>query len=311
MIVTLTMNPALDITTEVDTVVATHKMRCRPPRYDPGGGGVNVARVARVLGARVSAIFPAGGVAGESLCRLLAESGVPIDRIPIAGATRESFTVKEVSSARQFRFVLPGPRLGQADQTECLDRLRHVAPLAGFVVASGSLPPGIPADFYQRVVDICDEVKVRLLLDSSGIGLQQLQGTAFLLKPSARELQDYTGRELDGRADHVTAARALIDAGRGRHVVVSLGGEGALLVTSRRAQWFPPLPVPPGSGVGAGDAMVAGIVVGLTRNWPMDKAVQLGNAAGAAMLLTPGTAACARADVDRLLATAAEPIELD
>ena len=308
MIVTLTMNPALDITTEIDAVVPSHKMRCGPPRYDPGGGGINVARVARVLGARVSAIFPEGGVTGESLCRRLAESGVPTDRVPIREPTRESFTVNEIGSGRQYRFILPGPHVSDAEQTECLDRLRHVAPAAQFVVASGSLPPGVPADFYQRVADVCSGLAVPLILDSSGIGLQHLRGEVFLLKPSVRELGDCFGRETATEDEQIAAARTLIDTGRSRNVVVSRGGEGALLVTSHGAQRFSPITVPPGSGVGAGDAMVAGIAVGLTRGWALDRAVLLGTAAGAAMLLTPGTAACAQADVERLLGQATEPV---
>jgi 6-phosphofructokinase 2 len=311
MIVTLTMNPALDITTQIDAVVPTHKMRCGPPRYDPGGGGINVARVARVLGARVSAIFPAGGVTGESLCRRLAESGVPTDRIPICEPTRESFTVNETGSGRQYRFILPGPHLSDAEQAECLERLRHLAPVAQFVVASGSLPPGVAEDFYQRVADVCNHVGVPLVLDSSGVGLQDLTGGVFLLKPSLRELRECLGRDLASEAEQVAGARSLIDTGRTANVVVSLGGDGALLVTSRGARRFPPIPVPSGSGVGAGDAMVAGITAGLARGWTLDKAVQLGTAAGAAMLLTPGTAACVLADVDRLLPQAAEPVVLE
>src|SRR6478752_6329931 len=311
MIVTLTMNPALDITTQIDTVVPTHKMRCGPPRYDPGGGGINVARVARVLGARVSAIFPAGGVTGESLCRRLAESGVPTDRLPICEPTRESFTVNETGSGRQYRFILPGPHLSDSEQAECLDRLRHLAPVAQFVVASGSLPPGVAEDFYQRVADVCNEAGVRLVLDSSGVGLHDLTGGVFLLKPSLRELRECLGRDLASEAEQVAGARSLIDTGRSANVVVSLGGDGALLVTSHGVQRFPSIPVPSGSGVGAGDAMVAGITAGLARGWTLDKAVQLGTAAGAAMLLTPGTAACVLADVERLLPQAAEPIVLE
>jgi 6-phosphofructokinase 2 len=311
MIVTLTMNPALDITTQINAVVPTHKMRCGPPRYDPGGGGINVARVARVLGARVSAIFPAGGVTGESLCRRLAESGVPTDRIPICEPTRESFTVNETGSGRQYRFILPGPHLSDAEQAECLDRLRHLAPVAQFVVASGSLPPGVAEDFYQRVADVCNQVGVPLVLDSSGVGLQDLRGEVFLLKPSLRELRECLGRDLASEAEQVAGARSLIDTGRTANVVVSLGGDGALLVTSHGARRFPPIPVPSGSGVGAGDAMVAGITAGLARGWTLDKAVGLGTAAGAAMLLTPGTAACILADVERLFSQAAEPIVVE
>ena len=150
-IVTLTMNPALDLTTSVDVVRPTDKLRCETTRYDPGGGGINVARVARVLGASASAIFPAGGGTGDVVMSLLNDAGVPFQHVAVNAATRENFTVNETSTGRQYRFVLPGPRLTFTEQTRCLDRLGFSAGSAQFVVASGSLPPGAAPDLYQRV----------------------------------------------------------------------------------------------------------------------------------------------------------------
>jgi 6-phosphofructokinase 2 len=309
-IVTLTMNPALDITTSVDRVHPTDKLRCQGARYDPGGGGINVARIASVLGASVSAIFPAGGPTGDVVADLLGEQGVPFHRIRISGRTRESFTVNEESSGQQFRFVLPGPRLTFADRARCLDELRAAAGPAQFVVASGSLPPGVPADFYQQVARICGDVGTRLILDTSGTGLQHITSGVFLLKPSIRELRECVGRELVTEADQIAAAQELIQSGQAQIVVVSLGGRGALIVTPDVAQRIPAIKMHSGSGVGAGDAMVAAITVGLSRGWPLSKAVRFGIAAGAAMMMTPGTAACNRGDVERLFELVDEPTDL-
>lgn len=132
------MNPALDITTSVDVVRPTEKMRCGAPRYDPGGGGINVARIVHVLGGCSTALFPAGGSTGSLLMALLGDAGVPFRVIPIAASTRESFTVNESRTAKQYRFVLPGPSLTVAEQEQCLDELRGAAASAAFVVASGS-----------------------------------------------------------------------------------------------------------------------------------------------------------------------------
>lgn len=313
-IVTLCMNPALDITTSTDVVVPTDKLRCAAARYDPGGGGINVAHVAEVLGARSSAVFPAGGPAGEVVHNLLVAEGLTVHRVPIGGSTRESFTVNEASTTRQFRFVLPGPQLSVAEQTECLARLRDAVgtqAAAPIVVASGSLPPGVPEDFYQRVATLCDELRATFLLDTSGGGLTGVTSGVFLLKPSLRELREWAGRDLDTEAHQVDAARAVITRGVARHLLVSLGARGAMLVSADHAAKFAPVQVPPGSGVGAGDAMVAGVAVGLTRGWPLAEAVRLGVAAGAAMLLTPGTAPCTREDAERLFAQTEQPVDIE
>ena len=301
-IVTLCMNPALDITTSTESVRPTDKLRCAAARYDPGGGGINVANVADVLGARSAAVFPAGGPAGELVNNLLVAEGLAVHRIPIGGATRESVTVNELSTERQYRFVLPGPELTVAEQTECLLQLRRAAAHASIVVASGSLPPGVPEDFYQQVANVCADINTMFLLDTSGAGLRNVTAGVFLLKPSLRELRECVERELTTEAEQIGAARELIDRGAAECVLVSLGAHGALLVTRDRAQRFAPVSVPPGSGVGAGDAMVAGVAVGLTRGWPLTEAVRLGVAAGAATLLTPGTAPCTREDTEKLFA---------
>ena len=289
----------------------TEKMRCGAARYDPGGGGINVARVARELGAEVIAMFPAGGATGDLVTELLDAAGLPLSRIWIDQATRESFTVNEGSTDRQYRFVMPGAALSVADQEECLNRLEAIAASADYVVASGSLPPQLSAEFYNRIADVCARLGVPLILDTSGSGLRHVMGgRVFLLKPSVRELRECVGRELRDEAEQLAAARELIDVGRAHNVLVSLGSQGALLVTSQGAQRYPAVVVPPGSGVGAGDAMVAAITVGLGSGWSLPKSIRLGIAAGAAMLMTPGTATCTRADVERLFEATPEPIDL-
>lgn len=307
-ILTLTMNPALDVTTSVDTIRPTEKLRCETARYDPGGGGINVARVAHVLGGSVSAVFPAGGPTGDLLMSLLNDAGVSFRNVPIAAPTRESFTVNENASGQQFRFILPGPRLTFEEHARCLDQLRMAAESAQFVVASGSLPPGAPADFYQRVADVCQRLGARFILDTSGGGLKHVSSGIYLLKASARELRECVGLPLATDSEQFAAAHQLIEKGCAQIVLVSLGAGGALLATRHVSQRFSAIPMRGGSGVGAGDAMVAAITIGLNRGWPLAKSVRLGIAAGAAMLMTPGTAVCDRADVEKLFALSAEPL---
>jgi 6-phosphofructokinase 2 len=310
-IVTLTLNPALDITTSVDVVRPTNKMRCQTTRYDPGGGGINVARIANVLGASVSAIFTVGGPTGALIASFVRDEGVPCRQIEIAAPTRESFTVNESTSGQQYRFVLPGPRLSSAEQSQCLDRLRAEAETAEFVVASGSLPPGVPPDYYQRVADICQDVDSRLVLDTSGGGLQHIASGVYLLKASVREFEERAGRPLVTESEQLATAHALVANGCAQVALVSLGSRGALLATQQTSQRFSAISVRgSGSGVGAGDAMVGAITTGLSRGWPLVKSVRLGVAAGAAMSMTPGTKVCTRADIEKLFALAAEPFDL-
>ena len=299
-IVTLTMNPALDIATSTARVIPTHKLRCAPPRYDPGGGGINVARAVHALGGDAVAILPIGGPAGEMIHRLLDQEGVRHHPIAIGGFTRESLAVEDCQSGEQFRFILPGPEVSVADQERCLDQLSAVAVEADFIVASGSLPLGVPEDFYARVAVLAQKLDRRLVLDTSGAALKQASPGIYLLKPSLRELQDLVGREIGNPLEQEKAAREVIDQGRCQIVVLSLGAEGALLVTTEECERFSAVPVDARSTVGAGDSMLAGIVLGLSRGLPLREAVCFGLAAGAAALLGSGTELCRRSDVEHL-----------
>ncbi|WP_262028110.1 1-phosphofructokinase family hexose kinase [Microvirga sp. Mcv34] len=299
-VVTLTMNPALDIATSADAVMPTDKIRCGPPRYDPGGGGINVARVIRRLGGDALAIFPAGGAAGTALDTLLDRERLLSCRVPIAGTTRESFTVDERRSGQQYRFVLPGPKLSEEEWRACLAHLARLADGTRFIVASGSLPPGVPADFFQQVADLAKSLETRLVLDTSGDALRQIRSGAYLLKPSLRELKEWVGEDLPDEASQVAAAQSLIARGICEVMVVSLGGHGALLVSAEGAERLAPFRVPVRSAVGAGDCMVGAIVFGLMQGMDLRHAVRLGMAAGAATLMTPGTELCRREDVERL-----------
>ncbi|MBB5916723.1 6-phosphofructokinase 2 [Nocardia transvalensis] len=288
-IVTLTMNPAIDIASATGAIGPIDKMRCATPRYDPGGGGINVARTAAALGEPAIAIFPAGGYTGRFLTDLVRETGVPARAVPAGEPTRESLSVTDTGTGSQYRFVFPGPRLTPAEQHRCLATVEQVACGARYLVASGSLPPGVPVDYYQRVSELAGALGVPLIVDTSGPALRAVRDGVFLLKPSLRELADRAGRPLTCRAEQVAAARELITGGVTRIVVVSLGSAGALSVTAAGHRWYAPMAVPVRSGIGAGDAMVGGLAVGLARGLELDDSVRLGMAAATAALTTPGT----------------------
>lgn len=308
---TLTLNPALDVSTAVDRVEPAHKLRCGPPRLDPGGGGINVARVIGRLGGRVRAVYPAGGVTGQRLTDLLAAEGVETAPVPIAGETRESFTVADRSDGAEYRFVLPGPALTPAEQRLCLDATLQAAPPGAVIVASGSLPPGVPPGVFGELAHGARAANRRLAVDTSGAPLAAaLEAGVWLLKPNLRELSDHLGRPLADDAARLGACRDLIAAGAATLVALSLGAEGALLVTRDEAWSAPALAIEPVSTVGAGDSFLGGLLWALDQGLSAAEALRHAVAAGAAALLSPGTDLCARKDVMRLLSRV-EPVRLE
>ena len=300
-ILTVTMNPALDVSTSTNKVMDTHKLRCAAAHFHPGGGGINVARVLHRLGADCLALYPAGGVNGQRLQKLLDQEQVRSHCIAIAEETRESFSVLETSSGRDFRFVLPGPELSPRESEACLSEVSKLETPTRYLVASGSLPPGVPADFYARLARLARARGSLLVLDSSGPALAAaLAEGVYLVKPSLRELRELTGRPLHTELQWREAAQQIIRAGQAQVVALSLGEEGALLVTADRALRASSVPVTVKSSIGAGDSFVGGLVWALNRNIELSQAFRYGMAAGAAALLTAGTALCQAADVERL-----------
>lgn len=300
-IVTLTMNPCIDESTSVRHVVADRKLRCHEPSREPGGGGINVARALHRLGASTLAIYPAGGPAGDLLRSLLESEGVPQLPLPITAWTRENVNVLEEETGRQFRFVFPGPRLAAADWEACLRALDSLEPGPAWILASGSLPLGVPVDFYARVARSARRVSARFALDASGEALSRalLEGVS-LVKPSLREFQQLTGLR-DAEESHLAREAAkLIAAGRCEAIVLSLGVAGALAVRAEGAERMVSPTVPVRSTVGAGDTLLAGIVLRLQQGWTFSQAVRFGVAAAAATVMRPGTELCRREDAERL-----------
>ena len=300
-ILTLTMNPAIDVSTSVDRVAPTRKLRCALARRDPGGGGINVARVVRRLGARATAVYPTGGVIGELLRRLVDAEDVDSVTVPVREETREDFTALETSTGDQFRFVLEGPHLSGAEWMACLEAVAAQTQRPDLIVVSGSLPPGVPDDFYARVAEIARAWDVRLALDCAGPALKAaLEHGVYLVKPNLGELAELVGARLADMPSRIAACRSLIAAGRAEAVALTLGADGALLVTADRAWRAAAPPIEAVSAVGAGDSFLGGMAWALASGRPLDEAFRYGMAAGSGAVLSPGTELCHAADVWRL-----------
>lgn len=307
-VVTLTMNPAIDLSVSVERVTPFHKLRSSEGRRDPGGGGINVARVLKRLGGDVTAIYPAGGTLGLLLQQLVEKEGISQVTIPIAAETREDFTVNERETGFQYRFVVPGPPLTEHEWRSCLSLFATLDANARFVVCSGSLPPGVPHDFYRSIVESTRRDVRQIIVDSSGAPLKAALATGvYLVKPSLSELRDLLGAALDTRADQIEACRALIGEKQAEVVALTLGEQGAILVTRDRVLRARALPIEPMSVVGAGDSFLGAMIWALTSGHALDEAFRYGVAAGSAALLVPGTELCRRADIERLV----KHVELD
>lgn len=296
-IVTLTLNPAIDLASTAPAVRPTHKIRTAGEEVDPGGGGINVARVVHALGGDALAVLAAGGATGRFLTELLEEAGVQYRVVPIAGRTRVSFTVRETVTGQEYRFVPEGPRLTEAEWRAALSALTEAE--GGFVVASGSLPPGVPTDAYAEAARLAAARGRRFVLDTSGPALRAALGVGIeLVKPSLHELETLVGHPLPDPAAQEAEALALVRAGAARMVAVSLGAEGAILATDAGVLRRPALPGPVQSAVGAGDAFLAAMVLALARGAAPEAALNWGIAAGAAAVAGIGTARLRREDVE-------------
>jgi 6-phosphofructokinase 2 len=301
-IVTITINPAIDVFVNTRHVEPTSKVRCSAPKRDPGGGGINVARVASRLGADVVAIYPAGGSLGRLLHKLLERENVKSLITPAHRETRENFTVFEEETGEQYRFVLPGSPLHPAEWQACLDTLRDIDPHPRFVVASGSIPPAVPQDFFVHVARIAKEHGAKLILDTSGRGLKlALQEGANIIKPNLAELSDLAGESLDTEQRKIDACRRIIGAGQADTVALTLGADGAMLVTKDAIWRAAPLEVNVVSAVGAGDSFVGGLVAALAGGQPLARAFTTAMAAAYAAVLRPGTELCREEDVAELI----------
>lgn len=299
-IVTLTLNPALDKSTEVERMAPESKLRCSALRYDAGGGGINVSKGVARLGGQSVAVFPAGGMNGQRLRSLLDQAGIETDVLETQEETRESYAVRETSTNHQFRFTPPGAPLTVDEAERCLARVGQLKP--DWLVASGSLPPGLPETYYERVAVFAKQIGAKLILDTSGPALQAAADEGlYLLKPNLAELSALAGVNKLEMNQVDDAAMDIIAKGMCEVVIVSLGPRGALLVTRNGFEHIPAPTVEKRTTVGAGDSMVAGMVWALSQRKPLREMAQWGVACGTAATMGAGTELFQRADAERLL----------
>jgi 6-phosphofructokinase 2 len=309
-ILTITMNPAIDLTTAVESVVPGRKLRCDPPRVDPGGGGVNVSRVVKELGGATTALVAVAGATGVMMRELLEAAGIETVLVEAAGMTRQSFAVHDRTSGGQYRFVLPGPAQDAEFTERSLTAIGDLLATGNFpyVVASGSLPPGVPDDFYGRLVEMARAHGARTILDTSGPALAGALGRgAFLIRTNRIEAQELAKTLHVDPDDPERFARSIVTSGSAEAAIMALGADGALLVSGDDAVRIRPPHVDVVSPVGAGDSFVGALSFALAEGWPVKRACAHGVAAAAAAMITEATELAHRNDVRRLFAAIEDP----
>ncbi|CNI85639.1 6-phosphofructokinase II [Yersinia intermedia] len=300
-IFTLTLSPSLDSATTTPKIYPEGKLRCTAPIFEPGGGGINVARAVVYLGGQAHAIFPIGGPTGEHLKALLDQEGIDTRTLKTQDWTRQNMHVHVDNSGEQYRFVMPGARLSDAEFDLLVLQVQNI-PSGSILVISGSLPPGTGIEKLVHLIQQAKAMGLQCIIDSSGDALKaslDLGGLA-LVKPNQNELSALIGRELEHPDDVRHAAKELVNRGAAERVVVSLGPQGALAVDRDNWVQIVPPPVKKMSTVGAGDSMVGAMTLQLAKGADLFEIVRFGVAAGSAATLNLGTRLCSLEDTQRL-----------
>jgi len=299
-IITLTLNPALDKSMSVPELVPEKKLRCTDAKVEPGGGGINVSRAIHKLGGSSEAAYLSGGYTGKHFEDLMADENIASKVLPMKGATRENFVVVDTSVNLQYRFGMEGPQVSEQEWQQSLDYIKEQNEVM-YIVASGSLPPGVPVDFFGRLAVIAKQKNARLIVDTSGEALQHaVKEGLFLIKPNLGELSNLYGKEKLVKEEVLNAARSIIAGGGCEVMVVSMGAEGAMLITIDKQLQVKPPDVTIHSTVGAGDSMVGAMVLALWNGWSLEDVLYYGVAAGTAATLNAGTELCKKEDTERL-----------
>ncbi len=301
-ILTLTLNPSLDKSIVVPQMVPEKKLKCSGAKTEPGGGGINVSRAIHKLGGQSKAVYLSGGYTSKQFESLLTAESIASVALPVEGAMRENFMVLDAASNLQYRFGMEGPAISEAEWMQALDYIGKQDSV-DYIVASGSLPPGVPADIFGRLAIIAREKGAKLVVDTSGQALEHaVKKGVYLIKPNLGELSGLYGKEKLSGEEIITAARTIITKGGCEVMVVSMGAEGALLVTATDQLHVKPPSVTIHSTVGAGDSMVAGMILALINEYTLQDALRYGVAAGTAATLNAGTELCKKEDTDRIFA---------
>ena len=299
-IVTITVNSALDKSTRFKGLVPEQKIRCEEPRFDAGGGGINVSKAISRLGGTSLAVFTSGGPTGKMLEELVVKESIDYEAVTVRSWTRESFVAVDDNTNSQYRFGFTGGKISDEESNRILETIAALKPK--FLVTSGSLNEGLSDDFYSKIEKKKKKSSAKLIVDTSGEALKKaLEVGVCMIKPNVGELAKLIGVERLELEEVNEAAKQIIAKGGAEIVVVSLGPQGAVLVTKDIYEFVPAPNVAKKSTVGAGDSMVGGMVWALSQNKSLKEVIRWGVACGTAATMNEGTQLFKAEDVIQLL----------
>jgi len=300
-VLTITLNPAVDKSSTVANIKPEKKLRCSAPKYEPGGGGINVSRGLSRLNISSIAFFISGGPSGQRLEKLLKDESVDIHPFHSQAHTRENFVVTDTASNEQYRFGMPGDEITENEAASILKELKKLSPFPEFVVISGSMPPGLSPQYLRMLVRELKAKGAKVIADTSGEALSEVvKEGVYMLKPNLGELSRLSGNEKLDNESADDAAKQLINNGSADIVVVSMGPQGAYLVTKSDTVHVPAPSVKKLTTVGAGDSMVAGMVSVLAKGGTHTEMARMGVACGTAATMNPGTGLFTKDDAEKL-----------
>lgn len=300
-IVTVTLNPALDQTVHVSQFQTGQVNRVFDQRVDPGGKGINVAKVVRALGHSVCVT----GFLGQDNCHGFYEyfrkQGISNHFVELSGAARVNIKIVDEPSNQVTEINFPGLTCTPPDLDKLQQVIKGLAHEGQWFVLSGSLPQGVSEDIYQQMIVLLKKQGAKVFLDSSGSALREgIKAIPHAMKPNLDELSQLVGRPLEQETEIRAAVEELLASGI-QQVIVSLGARGAIVAQNQEFFIARPPAVVAKSTVGAGDAMVAGFVAGQTERFSLKDCIRLGTAAATASVIQPGTQAGSLQQVAEIL----------
>jgi 6-phosphofructokinase 2 len=297
------MNPSLDKSASANQVMPGRKLRCDHPSIEPGGGGINVSRAILRLGGKSMAYFTMGGFFGQMFTDILQQEEIEHHPFKIKENTRLNLTIFEKDSGQQYRFGMPGPEMSEHEWKNCFESIQEHIKEGNYeyFVVSGSLPRNVPSDFYRRLAHTAKDAGIKMIVDTSGDALIEVaKEGVYLLKPNMREVAQLADHEIENETQLQEVTQTIVEKGQAQVVIVSLGAAGALLVSKERVEQIKAPTVKIRSRIGAGDSMVAGLVLALASGKTLYHAACFGVAAGSAAVMTSGTELCRRKDTEQL-----------